>query len=289
MKDKTIGMVGIGLMGLGIATNIRQKGWALNFLAHEGNQPTGELEKSGAKSFKSAAELAQNSDVIIICVTGSPQVEAVITAKGGILEGLRPGTIVIDCSTAIPEKTIMLAKKVAEAGGQFLDSPMTRTPKEAREGRLNLIIGGDRQVYENCLPVLESFAENITYAGGTGAGHAMKLLHNFVSLGFSTLLAEAVAASEKAGVDVNILHDVLAKGGGGGVILERMAPYMLKKDNAAFVFSLANTHKDIGYYLDMCADLGASVEVATGVKSVLQKQIDEGRGEHYIPELIDLV
>src|SRR5690606_31043182 len=149
---------------------------------HPGNQPLDNLLAAGAKTSQRAADLAGASDILILCVTGSPQVEEILFQKGGVLEGLKPGSTVIDCSTAIPSSTLKIAQAVHDAGGRFLDAPMTRTPKEAAEGRLNLIVGGDRQVFEECLPVLQSYAENIAYAGGVGAGHQMKLLHNYVSL-----------------------------------------------------------------------------------------------------------
>ena len=133
---------------------------------------------------------------------------------------------------------------------------MTRTPKEAAEGRLNLIVGGDRAVFESKRPILKSFAENITYAGEVGAGHTLKLLHNFVSLGFSAVLCEAAAASNKAGIDPAILHDVLAHGGGAGVALDRLSPFILRGRDRRFRFTLANSAKDLGYYCTMAENLG---------------------------------
>src|SRR5690606_6480879 len=158
----------------------------------------------------SAAELASRVDILIVCVTGTPQVEQVLLGEDGALQGLRPDCTVIDCSTAIPSSTLKIANAVQAAGGRFLDAPMTRTPKEAAEGRLNLIVGGDREVYERCLPVLQSFAENIVHAGGIGAGHQMKLLHNYVSLGFAAVLAEAAACARQSGTDLHTFCDILA-------------------------------------------------------------------------------
>lgn len=134
-----IGMVGIGLMGHGIASNLVKHGHTLTVLEHPGNQPLDALKAAGATSCADGATLAAQSDVIILCVTGSPQVEAVLLSPAGVLEGLRPGTVIIDCSTAIPSSTVKVAEAVTEKGGRFLDAPMTRTPKEAAEGRLNLL------------------------------------------------------------------------------------------------------------------------------------------------------
>ena len=140
---KTIGVIGVGRMGHGIAANLLKASWPLVFLDHAGNQPTGDLEAAGARRVGQVADIAAQCDTIILVVTGAPQVEAVLAGPGGLLEALSPGTVIIDCSTSLPETTKDMAAKVVEAGGLFLDAPMTRTPKEAAEGRLNLIVGGD--------------------------------------------------------------------------------------------------------------------------------------------------
>ena len=289
IEKKKIGFIGVGLMGHGIAANVQRAGWDIGFLDHPGNQPTDDLTAKGARSYSTAAELASESDVIIICVTGSPEVEHVLNRIEGVLQGLRPGTVIIDCSTALPASTLKLAAIVEAEGGRFLDAPMTRTPKEAAEGRLNLIVGGDRKLYEEQLPLLRSFAENITHAGKLGSGHRMKLLHNFVSLGFSAVLAEAVACSKRAGIDAKILHSVLASGGGAGVILDRMTPYILDKDETGFRFSLSNAAKDIDYYAAMSEELDASGEIATAVRALYNSQVEAGHGTHFVPQLIDLL
>ncbi len=288
-QQQVIGVIGVGLMGHGIATNISKAGWPLGFLNHYGNQPTDDLIASGAVAYNSIAELTRASDTLVFCVTGSPQVEAILDQPDGVLTNIKPGTVVIDCSTAIPASTISIAAKLSQAGARFLDAPMTRTPKEAAAGKLNLIVGGDKMLFDEQLPLLQSYAENITYAGANGAGHTLKLVHNFVSLGFSTVLAEAVATANKAGIDPEILTDVLANGGGASVVLERMTPYMLTGDVGAFSFSLANSAKDMGYYTQMCKDLDAADSVAAAVDTVYSKQVESGHGEAYVPQLIKLL
>ncbi|OEY67493.1 NAD(P)-dependent oxidoreductase [Marinobacter sp. X15-166B] len=285
-KTQRIGMIGIGLMGQGIAGNILHHGWTVGFLEHPGNQPTDHLVAEGAIAYASGSELATASDVIILCVTGTPQVEDALLRADGVLSGLRPGTVIIDCSTAIPGSTVKLAQTVAAAGGAFLDAPMTRTPKEAAEGRLNLIVGGDRALFDEQLPLLESFSENITYAGPVGSGHTLKLLHNFVSLGFSTVLAEAAACAEKGGIEPGVLVEVLAAGGGAGAILQRLQPYILARDSSGFKFSIANAHKDIGYYVAMAESLEAEDRAARGIFAVLSGALESGFDQASIPELM---
>lgn len=288
-SKQRVGMIGIGLMGHGIATNVQRAGWPLAFLEHPGNQPVAALLENGAQAFATGAELARYADVIILCVTGSPQVEEVLLREDGVLQGLRPGSVIIDCSTAIPSSTLRIAEAVAEAGGRFLDAPMTRTPKEAAEGRLNLLVGGDAELFAAQRPLLESFAENITHAGPVGAGHQLKLLHNFVSVGFSTVLAEAAACAERGGIDPQVFVDVLAKGGGAGTVLERLRPYIQERDTSGFRFSIANAHKDLGYYLAMAGDLGAAKVAAAGIDEVLGQAEAAGHAQATLPELIGLL
>ncbi|WP_111413681.1 NAD(P)-dependent oxidoreductase [Billgrantia lactosivorans] len=288
-KQQRIGLVGVGLMGHGIASSLQRHGWTLNFLEHPGNQPVEDLVANGATAYSNGAALAAHSDVIILCVTGTPQVEDVLFSDGGILEGLRAGMVVIDCSTAIPSSTLRIAEAVEAAGGQFLDAPMTRTPKEAAEGRLNLIVGGDRELFESQFPLLQSYAENITHAGPVGSGHKMKLLHNFVSIGFSTVLAEAAACAEQGGIEADVLVDVLAQGGGAGTVLERLRPYILSRDDSGFRFSIANAHKDIGYYLAMAKDTSATQVAAAGIYQVLDDADSAGHAQSTVPELVSIL
>jgi 3-hydroxyisobutyrate dehydrogenase-like beta-hydroxyacid dehydrogenase len=284
-----VGMVGIGLMGHGIATNLVRHGHALAVLEHPGNQPLDALLAAGATTFSSAAALAARSDVVILVLTGSPQVEEVLTGARGVLAGLQRGAVVIDCSTAVPASTLRMAAAVEAAGGRFLDAPMTRTPKEAAEGRLNLLVGGDADLLETCRPLLRCFAENIVHAGPVGAGHGMKLLHNYVSLGMVTLLSEAAACAARTGVTPEVFVDALARGGGGGTALERLRPYLLARDPSAIRFSLANARKDLDYYTTMANDAGAARAVADAVLATLDDALSRAAPGALLPELPDLL
>ena len=284
---KTIGMIGIGMMGHGIASNLLKHGQSLTVLEHSGNQPLDALLSAGARTCKTPEALAAQSDVIILCVTGTPQVEAVLLGQDGVLKGMRPGTIVIDCSTAVPASTEKVAAMVIAQGGQFLDSPMTRTPKEAAEGRLNLLVGGDAALFETCKPILACFAENIVHTGPIGSGHRMKLLHNYVSLGTVTLLAEAAACAQRAGVDANTFVEVLSKGGGWGAALDRLKPTLTTGDTSGLRFSMSNALKDLSYYNQMAIDTHADHTVAQAVKNTLETACQEGDPNGLVPELID--
>lgn len=289
MTKQRIGLIGVGLMGHGIGSNIVGKGWPLSYLRHPGNQPTQDIDAAGAKGVDSVVELAAESDIMVLCVTGSPQVEDILTGSGQLLQALRPGMIIIDCSTANPISTVELAAKVEEKGGHFIDAAMTRTPKEAAEGRLNLLVGGTPELIEQVKPLLSAFAENIFEAGPVSTGHQLKLLHNFVSLGSMTLIAEAAACAAKGGVSMDALVDCLAKGGGSGAALERLRPFILEADNSALRFSIANAAKDLSYYRQYADDMKSAHKVADSVSDTLNRLVDQGHGSAYVPEQVRLL
>lgn len=287
--SRRIGMIGVGLMGHGIARSLLRHGHPLVFLEHPGNQPVDDLLAAGARSSASAAQLAAGCEVLILCVIGTPEVEDALFRKGGALEGLRAGTIVIDCSTAIPSSTVRIAAAIERAGGRFLDAPMTRTPKEAAEGRLNVLVGGDAALLEECRPVLACFAENIVHTGPVSSGHRLKLLHNYVSLGFGAVLAEAAACARRSGVDDRVLLEVLGHGGGQGVALERLRPFIESGDDAAFRFTITNAAKDMDYYATMARENGASRDAALAVREVYARAAAGGHASATVPQLIDLL
>ena len=283
-----VGLIGVGMMGVGIASNLLKHGHALHLLDHPGNQPVDALLAAGARLHASVDSLAREVDMLLVCVTGSPQVEAVLIGPGGALGHLRRGTVVIDLSTSIPSSTERIAEQVQAAGCSFLDAAMTRTPKEAAEGRLNLLVGGEAALLERCRPVLACFTETILHAGTVGAGHRMKLLHNFVSLGLVTLIAEAAACAQQSDVAPEVFVDVLTRGGGGGIALDRLKPFLLTGDIGALRFSVSNARKDLDYYGTMAAETGADRTVAQAVLESLNHAAEAEPGA-MLPELVRII
>jgi len=163
---------------------------------------------------------------------------------------------------------------------------MTRLAKQAHEGTLNLLVGGDEAVLAKVRPVLASFTENVTHVGPIGFGHRLKLLHNFVSVGFMALLAEAAAHSADAGVEPSVFVDILAKGCGAGVALDRMRQMIMSGDSSNVPFSIDNARKDIDYYRAMASAAGASKVIADGVAGVILPAAKEGYGQAYTPDLL---
>lgn len=289
MSIKHVGLIGVGLMGHGIAKNILKNEFSLAYLAHPGNRPTGDLVELGAVEVPEIGELVERSEVVLICVTGSPQVEQVVLKEDGVTAFLKKGQIVADLSTIELSTTHRVQQEVTKKGAVYVDIPMTRTPREAEAGKLNLLAGGDETVLETLRPLLNSFAENIYHAGPVGAGHALKLLHNFVSLGNCALLAEATACARKTDVDIATFLEVLRTGGGDSVALKRLTPYITNKDEAGFMFTIGNCLKDMSYYTDMANARGSSSVGAAAIRDLYKRLSEAGGGELPVPRMIDLL
>lgn len=288
-KSIKVGFIGVGLMGHGLAKNIAGAGYPLTFLDHPGNQAVDDLLALGAASRRAIGEIAGTNNVIIICVTGSEQVREVVLGDQGLARELEPGKTVIDCSTVEPHVTQEVAAEVLKTGAQFLDAPLTRTPKEAEQGKANVMVGGEPAVLGQVRPILETFAENVYHAGPIGTGATLKLLHNFISLGNCVLLAEAVVCARKSGVDIETLLEVLTTGGGDSMALKRLSPYVLEDDVGNFRFSIANSAKDTGYYRNLAGHLGVSAAAADAVHRVFDQARIGGHGDRPVPELIDVL
>jgi len=289
LNKKRLGLAGVGHMGHGLAACLLRAGYSVSFLNHPGNQDSKDLLESGAASVDSIVSLCERSDWLLICVTGSPQVEAIVLGPNGVLQSPRRPELVIDFSTAIPDSTVKIAEALADQSILFMDAAMTRTPKEAAEGRLNLLVGAEEATFQMARPLLEKLAENITHAGGVGAGHRLKLLHNFVSLGSVALLSEAAACADAMGISLEVFADTLEKGGGRGAALERVRPFWLEGDPRGLRFTVANAAKDLSYYLEMSAQTSVAAPIARGVSTQLEGFKTSGSGDRLMPELYRLM
>jgi 3-hydroxyisobutyrate dehydrogenase-like beta-hydroxyacid dehydrogenase len=287
MAGKRVGLIGVGLMGYGIGKNIVTKGHALKVLAHKNRDPIEKLLKLGATEGKSPREIAAESDIVFLCVTGSPQVEEVVYREDGLLAGVHNGLIVADCSTAEPSSTLKVAADIQKKGGRFADTPLTRTPVEAEAGKLGLMTGGDDDTLKELQPVLDCFAETIIHAGGISAGHKLKLINNFVALGTATVVAEAITAATKAGVDLQALNDIVVAGGAKSVMFERLMKVPLADDDTALKFAVATARKDLRYYTNMTEQISATSFVAEVVHQSFILAENAGYAQRFVPRMVD--
>jgi 3-hydroxyisobutyrate dehydrogenase-like beta-hydroxyacid dehydrogenase len=289
MTIKTVGLIGVGLMGHGIGKNVLEKGFALNVVAHRNREPVDDLVKRGAAEFKSAAEIAANSDLVILCVTGTPQVEETVYGETGLLKGAKKGLVIADCSTAVPDSTIKIAADLATHGITFVDTPMTRTPKEAEAGKLGLMVGGDAAVIDRIRPVLNTFSDLIVHCGAVGAAHQVKLINNFMSLAHAAVAAEAITVASKARINMEALRDVIMGGGAQSIMFGRLINVPLHDDDSHAKFAIRNGRKDLRYYTNMTENMPVTSPIAETIHQIFVLAETQGYGERYVPRLIDMM
>ena len=287
MTRASVGFAGVGLMGHGMAKNIVEKGYALTVLGHRNRAPVEDLLKRGAREAKSARELADASDIVFICVTGSPEVEAIV--RGGLKEGLKPGSIVVDCSTADPVSTMALAAELAAIGVTLVDAPLSRTPKEAWEGTLDTMVGASDEIFARIEPVLKTWAGRVVHIGGTGDGHRMKLLNNFLAMGYAALYAEAITLAQKVGITPQRFDSVIRGGRMDCGFYQTFMRWTLDGDRDAHKFTLANAFKDMRYLESMADAAGISNPLGNAVKNSYALAVSRGGAADYVPMLATAV
>ena len=282
-----IGFVGAsGMMGHGMARHLLAKGHALALTVNRNRERVADLLAAGATEAAGFAALAADSDLVFICVTGTPQVEACVTGPGGLLEGARSGLMIVDCSTSEPDSTAKLRERCAAAGVTFIDAPLSRTPVEAEAGRLNVMVGADDSVFECLQPILKCFAENVFHVGGPGAGHTIKLLNNFIAQAICTATAEAFAVGQRSGLKLQALVDLISAGPVNSGLFQAMAK-TLHGQMDGLKFELDNARKDVRYYTHLAENLAIPSVMGEAVHQSLVMASALGHGKKLVPSLVE--
>jgi 3-hydroxyisobutyrate dehydrogenase-like beta-hydroxyacid dehydrogenase len=279
-----IGFIGAsGLMGHGMAKNLLAKGHTLTLTVNRNRDRVADLLAAGAHEVPSPAALAAVSEVLFICVTGSPQVEAAVQSALG---GAKAGLVIVDCSTSEPDSSAQLRQRCAAAGVTFVDAPLARTPVEAEAGRLNVMVGADDTDFARLEPLLHSFAENVFHVGGPGAGHTIKLLNNFIAQAICTATAEAFAVGQRAGVDLQQLVTLVGAGPVNSGLFQAMAK-TLQGDLAGLKFELDLARKDVRYYTHLAEGLAIPTVMGEAVHQSLSIASALGHGRKFVPSLVE--
>jgi len=285
---ETIGFIGVGLMGHGIAKNLLAAGYPVYVLAHRNRAPVEDLLSKGAKEVKTLADMARNTTVIHICAPGSPEVEAVVAE---LLPDLRPDTVIIDCSTSDPNSTARLAARLAEQGCHMADAPLGGTPVQAESGELSTMIGATEDIYARITPLVETWARSIVHMGDNGAGHKMKLLNNFLSLGYAAMYSEALALAEKVGITTAQFDSVIRGSRMDCGFYQTFMGYAVEGNREAHKFTLKNALKDTSYLANMADGVNLANPIGGAVKNSFALAFAAGGDgpEDYVPHLVDYV
>ena len=293
-SSERVGFIGVGYMGHGMARNIVEKGYPLTVMGHRNRQPVEDLVGRGAREAKTPAEVAQASDIVFLCVTGSPQVEAVVRGEHGLRAGAagRDGgspLIIADCSTADPTSTVALAAELKPLGIHFADAPLGGTPAQAWEGKLSTMIGAEDEVFARLKPVAATWAAKVEHVGAVGNGHKMKLLNNFLSLGYAAIYSEALALGQKVGITPQVFDSVVRGGRMDCGFYQTFFNYVLDRNRDAHKFTLSNALKDLRYLSSMADAAGTANPVGSAVKNTFAQAVAVGKGEEFVPMISDFV
>ena len=285
----TVGFIGVGLMGEGMASSLMKKGYPLVILGHRNRDPVTRLCTQGATEASDVADLAKRCEVIHLCVTGSPQVESILLGDKGILANAKPGTVIIDCSTSDPVSTLKLDAAARAAGMHLVDAPLGGTPKEAATGSLSAMVGADPEVFQRIEPLIRAWASGVRHLGEVGLGHKMKLINNFVAMGYAAMYAEALALARKAGLSVEQFHSVVGAGRMRCGFYDTFMRWSVEGDPQAHLFTISNAHKDMRYAANMANALGAVTPLQSLVRASFAAMDAAGQGQRYVPMLADFV
>ncbi|WP_041524029.1 NAD(P)-dependent oxidoreductase [Gilvimarinus agarilyticus] len=285
MAKPVIGFIGLGLMGGNMVENLQKKGYEPIVMDLNQDAVDAVLAR-GAKQAKTGKELAEASDIIMLCLTTSNVVEKLVYGDDGILAGIKEGAVLVDFGTSIPASTRKIGADLASKGAGMVDAPLGRTPAHAKDGLLNIMASGDKEVFEKVKPVLEEQGENVFYLGALGAGHTTKLINNFMGMTTVCAMSQAFAVADRAGVDRQQLFDIMSTGPSSSPFMNFCKNYAV--DGVSDLgFSIANANKDLGYFLEMVKDLGTQAPIAEGTSTGLQAAFDAGMGNGNVPEIFD--
>jgi len=271
---ETIGFIGIGVMGKPMAANLLRKGYPLSIVSRYPENEAS-LIAQGALTVASPQELARTNDVIILMLPDTDTVEHVLFGDGGVILGLREGSIVVDMSTISPVKTIELAERLATAGCRMLDAPVSGGEKGAEAGTLGIMVGGSLDVFERCRPIFEAMGKTILYTGLSGCGQKTKLVNQLV--GATNLLGavEGLRLARAAGLNEQTTLEAISSGAASSWMLANLGPRILRGDFAPG-FSVRLQHKDLTLLKDWLAGIGGDFPAADLVYSLFHDAMEAG-------------
>lgn len=289
--SERIGFIGLGIMGLGMARNLLKAGFPLtvwNRTAAKAQTLVAESAQS-ARLGQSPAEVAAHSDIIFTCVSDTPDVEAVILGPGGVIEGARPGSLLIDCSTISPAATKTIAAKLAAKGVAMLDAPISGGSEGAARGTLSIMVGGDEADFARARPALQAVGKAITHVGPTGAGQTVKLMNQILVVGHAQAMSEAFLFAEASGVNLEKALKAVEAGAAGSWMLSFRGPQILERDwRPGFTIDLQQ--KDLRLVLEAADQVGVPLPAAAMIFQLyrsLQAQGLGGEGNHALIKALE--
>jgi len=287
MSKPAIGFIGLGLMGRAMCEYMLDQGYNLTVMANKSREAVDAAVARGATEVGSPKEIAEASDIIMLCMDTSASVEGRVYGDDGVIAGLSEGKVVIDFGTSLPSSTKKVGADVAAKSAYYLDSPIGRTPVHARDGLINLMCSGDKAGYDKAESVLKDLGENVFYLGDLGSGHTIKLINNFFGMTVANAMAEAFAMADVMSVDRQQLYEVMAAGPLHSGMMDFVKAYAVDNDDSMLAFAIKNAAKDVGYYSQMSKDVGAESIMSQSTLKALETARDSGMADEMVCNMYD--
>lgn len=283
--SQSIGFVGVGLMGRGMALNLLKAGHPVTLYVHRNREGIDRLIELGAAETSDLHELARRSDILILCVNNAQTVRKVTDR---LLPALRAGHLLIDATTSDPATTREISSTLQKYGVDYADAPVTGGPPEAEAACLGSLVGCDAATFSRVERIVSAYSKVVQRIGGIGTGHHAKLLNNFVTQGTVALLAEAYSRARDNDVDWHALYSVMQAGAARSGTLEKMVKPALDGDFDGSRFTIRNAFKDLGYFCELAAasERGSS-DLAEAIRNVFEDAVSAGGGDRYVGALLD--
>ena len=288
-KYKTIGFIGLGVMGEPICRNLLKKSDAGVIAFDLASEPLARLREEGAAVAGSVADVVKQGDIVFTCLPSAKHLRMVFEGDG-ILSNIRPGQIVVDLGTSSVNQTRDFARQLQAKGASWADAPIARTRQAAQDGTLSVMVGATPELFAALEPLIRCFATDVTRCGDVGAGQVTKILNNMVLFETVNALAEATALAKRNGVDPALLLDTLSKGSADSFALRNHGIKAIVPGNfPERAFSTEYALKDLSYALELAEDAGIKIRGAELIGEILQEAIDAGDGGAYFPVIARLI
>jgi 3-hydroxyisobutyrate dehydrogenase len=283
-----IGFIGLGIMGRGMANNLLKAGFKLRVWNRTASRMDA-LVEAGAEAGDSPADVAANSDIIITCVSDTPDVERVVLSEDGVIQGAKAGALVVDCSTISPQVTKEIAAQLKEKGIHMLDAPISGGSEGAAKGTLSIMVGGEEEQFQRALPALQAMGKTITHIGPNGSGQTVKLVNQVLVVGNCLAMCEALLFAQAGGVDLQKTFEAISQGAAGSWMFTNRGPQIMKRDWRPG-FTVALQQKDLRLVLDAADEMGvplAGTSLIFNLYRTLEAQGLQEEGNHALIKALE--
>jgi len=275
---KNIGFIGLGIMGKPMAKNLLKAGYTL--VVYDINaEPVNELVKAGAQEGKSSQDVASHSEVIITMLPNSPEVKAAVLGEKGVIDGAKPGMIVVDMSSISPIVSKEISKKLQQKGVAMLDAPVSGGEPKAIEGTLAIMVGGPQEAFDSVKDILGAMGTSVKLVGDIGSGNITKLANQIIVALNIAAMSEAMVLAVKAGVDPEKVYEAIRGGLAGSTVLDAKMPMVLD-GNFKPGFRIELHIKDLMNVMDTAKELGAPAQLTSMVLEIMEALKEEGKGKN---------